>query len=771
MMRQVTTKFVPLGRCDYRVRIFLHESLKCAAKDTTCKDCASQAAFSLAVGLKTFFFIPHDEHLVDQYLMQSGHSSVELEERTRQIRENANPPTRTSRALTYYQDVWYKAVVDIYRTDGVLTLAEAHLRQEAQARGVVLGGGHILTREAKLQLSSILQDLGHLSEAARFLEQVQKSYTMLEIDNTMILRQLANLYADQGRWTQSEALLATVIARIEHDLEKLKGQVDQQIAMNEGLKQKYERKAEAKNIAEMEETLKKLRQECGERNILLLQVRMEMGSIYHEQGRFGLAVDTMRKVIEGFQEQLGPDHLTTISAMKSFARSLVMQGALLEALGTSVLVVARIGRLVGENHQLLLQSELLVAKTQSYLGYSEKPLIIFKSVIERQTKVLGISHLDTLVSEEELAQHHMDQQEYDSALSVQEGVVQKSETSLGARHPFTIQSRKLLGQILENTEQLDRAIELLSVAVEDSHEILGELHPKTLSARVELCSVLRLKGKLQEAEDACAKSLETLEHMYGKNHPVTLDALARLAAIWSDQDKQDEASELLRRAIVISDNTTGQDSHKTVNLLSMLAKTVTDVKELQELRSRIAGSERRKLESTKKATVSDGNQRAISLVSQRRWKEALEILTEVLPLSKEIFGQKDEMTMNILGNVAVCNIGLGDLRPAKETIEDVLRTLRESLPENSPAVLNQKANLASVLMRMGRLEEARFLNESLLMTMKMKYGETHPDTLRIMNNLAATNSRQDSTQSEAHALLYQITQALEKMAASDDAAA
>jgi tetratricopeptide (TPR) repeat protein len=259
--------------------------------------------------------------------------------------------------------------------------------------------------------------------------------------------------------------------------------------------------------------------------------------------------------------------------------------------------------------------------------------------------------------------------------------------------------------------------------------------------------------------------------MYGKNHPVTLAALASLAAIRSDQDKQDEASELLRRAIAISDNTTGQDSHETVHLLSMLAKTATDVKELQELRTRISGSERRRLESAKKATVTDGNQRAISLVSQKRWKEALDILTEVLPLSKEIFGQKEEMTMNILGNVAVCHIGLGGLSSAKETIEDVLRTLRENMPEDSPAVLNQRANLASVLMRMGRLEEARSLNESLLTTMRIKYGETHPDTLRIMNNLAATNSRQDSTQSEAHALLYRLTQAMEELAARDDAAA
>jgi tetratricopeptide (TPR) repeat protein len=408
--------------------------------------------------------------------------------------------------------------------------------------------------------------------------------------------------------------LTTVITTIGHAFDKLKDQVNQRIAINEGLKQKYEGKAEAETIAEMGDVLKNMRQECGERNILLLQMRMEMGSIYHGQGKFGLAVDTMRKVVEGSREQLGPDHLTTISAMESLAGSLVMQGALLEGLETSVLVVARMGRLVGENHRLLLQSELLVAKIQSYLGFSEKPLMIFKSVIERQTKSLSISHLDTLVSEKALARHHMDQQEYDSALSVQEGVVQKSETSLGAQHPFTIQSRKFLGQILENMGKIDRAIELLSAAIEGSHEILGESHPDTVSARVALCSALRVKGELQEAENMCAKSLETLEHMYGRNHPVTLAALARLAAIRSDQDKQDEASELLRRAITISDNTTGHDSHETVHLLSMLAKTTIDVKELQELRTRISGSERRRLESAKKATVADGNQRAISLV-------------------------------------------------------------------------------------------------------------------------------------------------------------
>ena len=736
--------------------------MKCAAEDTTCTVCASQAAFSLALGFKTCFFIPRDDHLIDQYLIQSGRSSVELEKGATHIHENANVPRRISRAINDYRAVLYSAVVDIYKTDGVLNLAKAHLRQEAQMRGSVLGEDHILTREAKLQLSSILHDMGHLSEATRFCKQVQESYIVLGIDDTLILRQLAILYANQGRWTQAEALLTTTITRTDHDFDTVRDQIDQNIAINEGLKQKYEGKAEADTVAEMGKVYKKMRLECGERNILLLQVWMEMGSIYHGQGKFGLAVDTMRKVVEGFQEQLGLDHLTTISAMESLAGSLVMQGALLEALETSVLVVARMGRLVGENHRLLLQSELLVAKIQSYMGFSEKPLMILKSVIERQTKALGISLREILVSEEALARHHMDRQEYDSALSVQEGVVQKSETGLGSRHPFTIQSQKLLGQILENMGNIDRAIGLLLDAAESSHELLGESHPDTVSARVALCSALRVKGELQQAEDICVKALETLEHMYGKDHPVTLAALARLAAIRSDQDKQDEASELLRRAIAISDNTTGKDSHETVHLLSMLAETATDAKELQELRTRISGAEKR-FESIKKATVADGNQRAISLVSQKRWKEALDILTEVLPLSKESFGQKDEMTLNILGNVAVCHVGLGYLGSAKDTTEDVLRSLRENMPENSPAVLNQRANLASVLMRMGRLEEARSLNESLLVTMREQYGGNHPDTLRIVNNLAATNSRQDSTQSEAYASFYQITQALEEM--------
>ncbi|KUJ08139.1 TPR-like protein, partial [Mollisia scopiformis] len=611
--------------------------------------------------------------------------------------------------------------------------------------------------------------MGHFHEATMALEQVQKSYLQLGIDDTVILRQLAIVYANQGRWAQAQALLTTVLNRTAYALDQVKDAVNQLLVINESLKRKYEGKLEAETIAKMERELQNMREECGERNILLLQVGMELGNIYHGQGKFSLAVDTMRKVAVGFQEQLGSDNLTTISAMQSLAGSLVMQGDLLEALETSVLVVARMGRLVGEYHRPFLQSELLVAKIQSYLGLSEKPLTIFKSVIERQTKALGSSHQDTLGSEGALARHYMDRQEHASALRIQEGVVQKSEISLG-RHPFTFRSKKVLGQLLVNTGEIDGGMEMLSVAVKGSHEILGESHPETVSTRVALCSVLRMKGRFQEAEAMCTKSLETLEHKYGKGHPVTLAALSRLAEIRSDQDKQDKASELLRRAITISDSATGKDSLETVYLLSMLAKTTTNAEELQELRIRLSNSETRRIELSKKATVYDENQRAISLVSQRQWKEALDILNKLMPLSKTLFGPEDETTLTILGNVAVCHTGLGSLSWAKETIESILRTLEKNTANNSAAILNQKANLASVLMRMGKLEEARSLNESILTIMKTKYGETHPDTLRIINNLAAVNSKQDDTQQEAHALEYQLAQAMEKLAASRDTA-
>ncbi|KAH9214237.1 hypothetical protein DL95DRAFT_300826, partial [Leptodontidium sp. 2 PMI_412] len=126
-----------------------------------------------------------------------------------------------------------------------------------------------------------------------------------------------------------------------------------------------------------------------------------MGSIYHGQGKFGLAVDTMRKVVEGFQEQLGPDHLTTISAMESLAGSLVMQGALSEALETSVLVSGH--ELLGESHPNTVSARVALCSALRVKGELQQAEDICVKALKTLEHMYGKNHPVTLAALARLA--------------------------------------------------------------------------------------------------------------------------------------------------------------------------------------------------------------------------------------------------------------------------------------------------------------------------------------------------------------------------------
>jgi tetratricopeptide (TPR) repeat protein len=552
------------------------------AEDESCPECAAQAALTLVLGWKTGFFLVDNDGVVDEYLPKLGLSSDQLETQLKRIFQNVNPPIRVERSIDDYQAIRDSTLVEAYQEDGVLAQAEKHLASEVQARTRLLGPEHVLTRHAKTQLASVLSALYRWDQAAELLQQVLRSNQALGATQSScrIIQALANVHAKQGRWTEAERLLAGEIERTSKELDDVKETVDELANANRMLMEKYEGTEHMPRLEMMRDEIEDMRKASGETSQVRLRMLHQMGNIYHGQGKYNLAVDTLRKVVEGFEEHLGQQHLSTIAAMGSFAASLIKQGALVDALQVAKVINQRLRQLKGENDRETLQSEMLVAKIQFWLCHDASESINgLNTVIKKQTALLGPSHSDTLASEATLAGCYMGLQNWTSALKFQEAVVKKSEIILGSQHPITIHRRIKLGEIQISLGYVGSAIELISGGIEDFEGLFGDSHPHSISAHVSLSRALRVKGRLKDAEELGVRSLEKLQGMYGQDHALVLAAMANLADTYSASGRPERALPLLKSATEISVRTTGLDSREARYLRSRYAANARGDKE------------------------------------------------------------------------------------------------------------------------------------------------------------------------------------------------
>lgn len=99
-------------------------------------------------------------------------------------------------------------------------------------------------------------------------------------------------------------------------------------------------------------------------------------------------------------------------------------------------------------------------------------------------------------------------------------------------------------------------------------------------------------------------------------------------------------------------------------------------------------------------------------------------------------GDRNEITLQVMGNMAVSLKGLGDYQAARSLQERVLEVRRETLGEDHHDTLITKANLAEALRALGDFAAARTLLEEVVRGFRETRGSADASTLAAVNNLA-----------------------------------
>ncbi|KAH8647477.1 hypothetical protein BGZ60DRAFT_521339 [Tricladium varicosporioides] len=143
------------------------------------------------------------------------------------------------------------------------------------------------------------------------------------------------------------------------------------------------------------------------------------------------------------------------------------------------------------------------------------------------------------------------------------------------------------------------------------------------------------------------------------------------------------------------------------------------------------------------------------LHSDGRWKEAEELIMQLIETQKRVLGQEHPDTLCSIANLALVYWNQGRWKEAEGLGLQVIELMKKLLGEEHPDTLYSRANLASVYWNQGRWKEAEELELQMIELMKKLLGEEHPDTLSIIANLALTYGSQGRWK-EAEELQLQV---------------
>lgn len=261
----------------------------------------------------------------------------------------------------------------------------------------------------------------------------------------------------------------------------------------------------------------------------------------------------------------------------------------------------------------------------------------------------------------------------------------------GPSHPSTLQATLALGRVLVELEQAREAEALARGAMLHASASGNGMakQPYQLAITSAAASVMKMAGHKKEAEALLRKALQQSRDAAGPGDPCTLavaQALADCAGATADAAKAVQSA---------SASWTAQVPENAPNSVTIATDMVT-----QLLRPRWVADENSQLRFLPFDLVVSSSDVLTQLQP---------ILTQALEHRRDAMGEEDAGTLTALGNLAACQMVLGDYAAATAGFRKQLAGQRAACGEDAVETLDSKANLARTLEAAGELDEAKRL--------------------------------------------------------------
>jgi eukaryotic-like serine/threonine-protein kinase len=531
-----------------------------------------------------------------------------------QIRAGAKPDpdlkvrTALDRAAAHIQDKFEKqplveaslqlTIGKAYRDIGVYPEAQRHIERAIQLRRRVLGEENPDTLLSRRDLAALYASQGKFAQSATLYSQVLELQRRVlgneNRDTVETLFELAVAYDLAGQNAQAEPLFTQVLEMQSRALGKENIDTLETADHLAALYMKRNEYGKAEPL--MTQTLEAQRRVLGEDHPDTLLSMQSLATLYLNENKYAQAEPLVTKALEVQRRELGEDNRETIYGMNMLAYLYDIEGKYgqCEALYARALDVER--RTLGEEHvDTLTTMQNLASAYQEDGKYREAEPLAIKT-LEIRRRLSGDEGRDTLASMNNLANLYFSEGKYSHAEPLYTRVLDIRRRALGEKDRQTLNSMNNLSELYKVQGKYAEAEPLLTKALAARQSLLGGEHLDTLESMRSLGVLYRLEGRYGEAETLLTSALETRRRVQGVEHPDTLGTLDDLAALRESQGKHAEAEVLLVSTLDARRRVLGPENPDTLDDMISLAEVRIKQKRFADaeplLREALAGYEK-----------------------------------------------------------------------------------------------------------------------------------------------------------------------------------
>ncbi|MFB4297730.1 FxSxx-COOH system tetratricopeptide repeat protein [Actinomadura sp. NTSP31] len=305
----------------------------------------------------------------------------------------------------------------------------------------------------------------------------------------------------------------------------------------------------------------------------VLRLRVEMCNLFRELGQYTEAAALGAQTLAAAEKALGPDHDTTLRALRGRAADLRASGDFEQAHEIDEDVLRRFGTQFPETDWSIWRAKNSVALDHGLKSdySSARSLLeqVFRQVLTEGGQAGDPSGYINIYTG--LARAVRLGGDFSEACDLGEDAYAFGIEELGPDHPWTLRTGKDLSIARRRAGDYDRSLEI----AEDIHQryvrAFGIDHPDTLAAATCLANIRRTVGEFQDALLLAEDTVRRYPRLYGAEHPYNHACAGNLAILRRVTGDPQVARKVNEDALAGLEAKLGRDHHYPLTVALNLA--------------------------------------------------------------------------------------------------------------------------------------------------------------------------------------------------------
>jgi CHAT domain-containing protein/Tfp pilus assembly protein PilF len=278
----------------------------------------------------------------------------------------------------------------------------------------------------------------------------------------------------------------------------------------------------------------------------------DLGELYYHQGRFAEAVPLAQRAVAIRQKTLGPNHPDVAGSLTLLAELYRAQGRYGEALPLYQSALRIDEAALGPGHPYIAPILDDMAALYHAQGRFADALPLYQRALTIREKALGPDHPDVARSLNNIATLYDDQGRYADALPLYQRALAIDEKALGPNHADVAMNLNNLAHVYDEQGRTADAEPLQKRALAIDEKAFGPDNPMVAMNLDNLGRLYRVEGRFADAEAVDKRALAIREATLGPNHPDVAESLSNLALLYGAEGRFTEALPLIHRAAAIT---------------------------------------------------------------------------------------------------------------------------------------------------------------------------------------------------------------------------